>query len=91
MLRPDFVTHTFLACVRDAGAPRIRLHDLRHTHASLALSAGVELKVVSSRLGHSTTAVTADLYTHVIPTVARQAAEAIAAVVPRSGRSGSAP
>ncbi len=43
----------------------IRLHDLRHTSASLALNAGIPMKVVSDRLGHSTIAITADLYTHV--------------------------
>ncbi len=88
LLRPDAVTHRFAQLVDRAPVPKIRLHDLRHTHASLALSAGVDLKVVSDRLGHSTTAITADLYTHVVPSVARQAAESIAGVIPlaRSGR-----
>lgn len=61
----------------------IRLHDLRHTSASLALAAGVPLKVVSDRLGHSTIAITANLYTHVSPAVAQDAADAIARSVPR--------
>ncbi len=82
MLRPDGVTHLFKQLVHRAGVPEIRLHDLRHTHASLALAAGVDMKVVSDRLGHSTTAITADLYTHVIPSVAREAADAIAALIP---------
>ncbi|WP_345710693.1 tyrosine-type recombinase/integrase, partial [Kineococcus glutinatus] len=81
LLRPDVVTHTFGKLVRAAGVPRIRLHDLRHTHASLALAAGVDIKVVSDRLGHSTTHITANLYTHVVPAVARSAADAIAAAV----------
>ena len=64
----------------------IRLHDLRHTSASLALMAGVPMKAVSERLGHSSTAITANLYTHVVPVVAQDAADRIAAVVPLSGR-----
>ena len=55
ILRPDGVTVVFGRLVTRAGVPRIRLHDLRHTHASLALAAGVDIKVVSERLGHSTT------------------------------------
>ncbi|WP_432549080.1 tyrosine-type recombinase/integrase [Kineococcus arenarius] len=62
------------------------MHDLRHTHATLALSAGVDIKVVSDRLGHSTSAITRDLYTHVVPAVARTAAESIAAAVPYTRR-----
>ena len=58
-------TRHFQRLARDAGLPEIRLHDLRHTNASLALKAGIDIKVVLSRLGHSTTAITADLYTHV--------------------------
>ena len=46
------------------------------------MTCGVELKVVSDRLGHSTTAITADLYTHVMPAVGRAAADAIAASIP---------
>jgi integrase len=82
LLRPDAVTALFRRLVRRNALPRIRLHDLRHTHASLALAAGVDLKVVSSRLGHSNVAITSDLYTHVVPSVARRAADAIAAAVP---------
>jgi integrase len=59
----------------------IRLHDLRHTNASIALAAGVDIKVVSDRLGHSTTAITADLYTHVNRNVGRSAADRIAEVL----------
>lgn len=58
--------------------PKIKVHGLRHTSASLALAAGVPMKVVSERLGHSTTGITADLYTHLSPALARDAADAIA-------------
>ena len=51
--------------------PRIRLHDVRHTYATLALKAGVHAKVVSERLGHSSIAITLDLYSHVTPGMAR--------------------
>jgi hypothetical protein len=58
-----------------AGLPRIRLHDLRHSYASAGLAAGVELKVIQERLGHSSIATTADLYVHVPPQVDQQAAD----------------
>lgn len=79
MLSPELVSRRFKQLARQAGVPVIRFHDMRHTSASLALAAGVAMKVVSDRLGHSTTTITADLYTHVTPAVARHAAEAIAA------------
>ncbi|MCI2238080.1 site-specific integrase [Kineococcus sp. TRM81007] len=81
LLRPDAVTHLFIDLVRKAGVPVIRLHDLRHTHASLALAAGIDVKIVSARLGHSTSAITRDLYMHVVPELARTAADTIAAAV----------
>ena len=77
-LRPEYATRHFQALAGRAGLPVIRLHDLRHTNASLALAAGVEMKVVSDRLGHSQISVTADLYTHVNKAVGRAAAEQIA-------------
>lgn len=77
-LRPEYATRHFQALAARAGLPAIRLHDLRHTSASLALAAGVDLKVVSDRLGHSQIAVTADLYTHVNRGLGRQAAEQLA-------------
>lgn len=80
-LSPDYVTRYFRTLSRRAGLPEIRFHDLRHTSASIALTAGVAMKVVSERLGHSTTGITADLYTHVNPAVAQDAADAIARLV----------
>ncbi len=81
---PDQVTKRFGAAVRrynrQASAPGqipvIRLHDFRHTHATLLLEAGVHPKVVQERLGHSTITITMDLYSHVLPTTQRAAAEA---------------
>ena len=66
---------------RDAGLARIRFHDLRHTAASLLLGRGIHPKIVSEMLGHSTIAITLDTYSHVIPTMQRQAAEAMDAIL----------
>jgi integrase len=77
-IHPDQVSHQFRALARQAGLPPVRLHDLRHGAASIALAAGVDLKVVSDMLGHSSTAFTADVYTSVFTSLKRQAAEAIA-------------
>jgi len=52
--------------VKKALLPLIRLHDLRHTHATLALQAGIHPKVVSERLGHATVSITLDTYSHAI-------------------------
>jgi integrase len=78
---PDSVSHTFDRLVRAAGLPAIRLHDLRHTHATLALQAGVHPKVVQERLGHSSISVTLDLYSHAVPALEEDAAGRIAAMV----------
>lgn len=61
--------------VRRLPLPTIRLHDLRHVHATLLLQAGVPIKVVSERLGHATVALTLDTYAHVLPAMDADAAE----------------
>jgi integrase len=78
---PERFSREFDRMVAYQGAPRIRLHDLRHTWATLALQAGVPLKVVSVRLGHATTAVTADVYSHVTPGMQTDAAEKVADLI----------
>jgi integrase len=83
-LHPASVTDLFQAVYAKAELSPIRLHDLRHTAASLALQAGVPMKVVSEQLGHSSLAITADTYTSVLPAVAQAAAEAVAGIVPRT-------
>lgn len=60
-----------------AGVPRVRLHDLRHTHATLGLAAGVPAKVMQERLGHSSVQITLDLYAHVLPGMQADAAAKI--------------
>ncbi|WP_326826438.1 tyrosine-type recombinase/integrase [Streptosporangium sp. NBC_01756] len=61
--------------------PAIRLHDLRHTHATLLLAKGVPLKVVSERLGHASATVTLTVYAHVLPGNQKDAADTFAALV----------
>jgi integrase len=78
---PDYVSQTFDRTVARLGLPRIRLHDLRHTHATLGLAAGIPTKVMSDRLGHATTAFTQDVYMHAIPQLEADAAEQIAATI----------
>lgn len=80
-LDPMDVTREFRALVRRAPVPTIRLHDLRHTHATLLLDAGVPIKTVSERLGHSTIVMTMDVYAHVLPAMDRDAAERLEAVL----------
>jgi integrase len=80
-LHPVGFSERFDRLVKAAGARRIRLHDLRHTHATLALAAGVHPKVVSERLGHSSVSITLDLYSHSIPALEEEAAEKVAALV----------
>ena len=77
-LDPATLTRNFEKLVRRAGKSHIRLHDLRHFHASLLLKAGVHLKVVQERLGHSSIAITADTYSHVAPSLQREAADVFA-------------
>lgn len=74
-LPPMHVTLAFRRLVRQAPVPVIRLHDLRHTHASLLLADGVPIKVVSERLGHATIAMTMDVYGHLLPGMDAEAAD----------------
>src|ERR1700682_2038830 len=60
-----------------AGVPSVRFHDLRHTAATLLLGRGVNPKIVSEMMGHSTVAITLDIYSHVTPTMQREAAVAM--------------
>lgn len=78
---PDRITKLFDQAVKASGVQRIRLHDLRHTHATLALRAGVHPKVVQERLGHANISITMDTYSHVLPDMQESAAELVAALV----------
>ena len=85
-LHPAVATKIFPRLTAAAGLPTIKLHALRHTAASMALSAGVPLKVVSEQLGHSSVMLTADIYSHVSPALAHDSAQRVASLVPRRGR-----
>jgi integrase len=88
-VHPSALSRLFASFVRRAGLPVIRLHDLRHTYATVALGAGVHPKIVSERLGHATTAVTLDLYSHVTPTIDAEAATLVASrIFDRRGAGG---
>ena len=78
---PEVVSRSFRQAVRRAMLPMIRPHDLRHTHATLALQAGIHPKVVSERLGHANISITLDTYSHAIPALQEEAAERIAELV----------
>ena len=71
---PDTLSHAFIKIRRRAGLAGVRLHDLRHTSASLMLKANIHPKVVQERLGHSSIAITLDLYSHVAPGMQEAAA-----------------
>ena len=74
---PEAISKDFCETVRQSGLPHLTLHGLRHAHATLALSAGINPKVVSERLGHSSIAVTMDIYSHVLPGMQEAAAQAV--------------
>jgi integrase len=72
--RTHFHAQQFKPLLKRAELPDMRFHDLRHTSATLLLSQGVHPKVVQERLGHSQISVTLDTYSHVLPTMQREAA-----------------
>ena len=83
-INPNNLYRNFAAIIDRAGVPTIRLHDLRHTHATLLLSAGTPIKAVSERLGHAKTSITLDTYAHVLPDMQDRAVEAIDAALLRA-------
>lgn len=78
---PGQVSRAFPKLLERAGLRRIRFHDLRHTTATMLLSAGIHAKVVSERLGHATINITLDTYSHVLPDLQEEAAAAMDAVL----------
>ncbi len=73
-LLPNSVTHAWTKLARRCGLHGIRLHDARHTHASLLLKQGVHPKIVQERLGHGSIQITLDTYSHVAPGLQKAAA-----------------
>jgi integrase len=80
-INPANLSREFKRIVKLANVPDIRFHDLRHSSASLAILAGVELKVLSERLGHSSTRITSELYQHTYSSQHEEAADALGALL----------
>jgi integrase len=80
-LAPDFAYRQFTRLIEEAGVPKIRLHDLRHTHATWLLEAGEQLHVVAERLGHADSSTTSTIYAHVTKKQRRGAAETYERIV----------
>jgi hypothetical protein len=80
-LHPEHVTKRFARLVRDAGLAPITLRGVRHSYATAALAAGEPLKVVSERLGHASTSITANLDQHVLPSMDERTANAVANLI----------
>ena len=64
--------------------PHLRLHDLRHIHATMLLKAGTHPRIVQERLGHSTIATTLDIYSHTVPGMQKAAAERLDTLLPKT-------
>jgi len=80
-VHPDLISQTFERTVARLDVPRIRLHDLRHTHATILLQQNIHPKIVSERLGHSSIAFTMTVYQHVMPGMQAEAAATFGAAV----------
>ena len=80
-IHPDLFSQSWQRLMRDSELRTIRLHDLRHTHATILLKAGVPVKVVSERLGHASVSFTLDTYGHVMPGQQAEAAAAAAGLL----------
>lgn len=80
-VHPDTITRRFNKLVDRAGVPRIRLHDVRHTYATLSLDAGVDPKIVSDRIGHANMAYTLAIYTHPSTGKDKAAAQKVANII----------
>jgi integrase len=81
LIHPERLSRLFERHRTAARLPKIRLHDLRHTHATLALQAGIHPKVVSERIGHADIALTLNTYSHAIPALQESAATLIAELI----------
>ena len=85
-MSPDSVLHMLQRVLKRAGLPRIRFHDLRHTFATMALQNGVDVKTVSSMLGHYSAGFTLNTYTHATAQMKQDAADAIGGVISQQMR-----
>jgi integrase len=80
-INADYLAKQFRLILDLAGVPRIRLYDLRHSAATIALAAGVSPKVISEQLGHASTAFAWDTYAHVLPHMQDEAATRVEAML----------
>ncbi len=86
-MHPDTLSGWFHEFVKRKGLPDVSVHSLRHTHATLMIAAGVNIKTVSSRLGHASVTTTGNIYTHAIKSADEAAAEIINDILTPSGKS----
>ncbi len=86
-IRPQTLLRQFKKVLQEAGLPEKRLHDLRHTAATLLLGMGVEMKVIQDILGHSNIATTANIYAHVLPAMRQDAMKKMDELLGRRTRS----
>jgi integrase len=80
-IRPNTLSRNFGRISNEAGVPGARFHDLRHAYATMLLAAGTHPKVASDALGHASAAFTMNVYQHLLPSLAEQAAEAVQAAL----------
>ena len=85
-MSPDSVLHMLQRVLKRAGLPRIRFHDLHHTFATMALQNGVDVKTVSSMLGHYSAGFTLNTYTHATAQMKQDAADTIGGVISQQMR-----
>jgi len=88
LIHPHTLSQAFERAVATTTLPKISLHDLRHTHATLLLKEGIPLKVVSERLGHSNPAFTMATYQHILPGMQAEAADTFAALIHNTASNG---
>jgi len=84
LMHPRWISKTWAKLVKSSGLPVRGFHHLRHAHATSMLDSGVHIKVASERLGHSTTGITLDLYSHVLPGMQEDAAAQVDAAYQRA-------
>ena len=82
---PEYLSQLFTKLQKKAGLPKCRFHDLRHLCASIMLMQGVNVKVCSAHLGHRDISTTLNIYSHVLPSVAKEAAQKIGDLVYSAG------
>ncbi|MFD2422206.1 tyrosine-type recombinase/integrase [Amycolatopsis pigmentata] len=83
-LRPSWIGERFAQHIAAASLPPIRLHDCRHTAATMPLAIGTDIKVVQRMFGHSTRSTTSDIYTSVLNELLAEAAGSLVTLIPRS-------